>query len=371
MLGAWVGAGKAFAQQEKGVFEFGAGFDFYYLHSPQAQPPAGTGPSTVIGRSSDSKSGVMALNLAEISVRRRSGKLALQADLGFGEMADTLAGSTSAPNEPTRNILQAFAGYDACPGTQVSAGKYFSYFGFESPKAKDNWQYSRGFGDVASPEWFTGAFVTRAIIPERLTGSFHLLNGWSGRLANESNRSPAFGLSMKSTLEKFGFDYNYFGGIEPGTLTTVGTTTTATTSGWREMHEITATYNPSKDWNFALNAIYGYQKNATLTNHAKWSDLALYMKAQLTPWYSLSPRLSLFDDSDQGYALAGAFGTAAPLSQKLTSMTLTNAFDLGDGLETRIEIRADRSSASGYFKNPDGTGTDHQESYTLAFLYAM
>ena len=127
--------------------EISGGLDFYYIQSPQAQPPAsGIGPQTMVGRAHDRNHAAMTLNLAEIPFKRRLNAVTFRADLGFGQMTDTLASAT----EPTRNILQATLNFAANEKVQLSIGKFYSYLGFETQKAKDNWQYSRNFGAFAA-----------------------------------------------------------------------------------------------------------------------------------------------------------------------------------------------------------------------------
>ncbi len=94
--------------------------------------------------------------------------------------------------------------------------------------------------------------------------------------------------------------------------------------------------------------------------------MTVYGKAQFGI-YTLSPRFETYDDSDSGLTMA----VGTPVKQKITAITVSNNFDLGDGFEGRLEFRTDKSDSSAYFKNSDGTATDKQDSYTVALLYSF
>ena len=55
----------------------------------------------------------------------------------------------------------------------------------------------------------------------------------------------------------------------------------------------------------ATDYVLGTQKNIPSVGDTKWSGLSIYMKAALNSVYSISPRYEIFDDSDNGFAIAG------------------------------------------------------------------
>lgn len=133
-----------------------------------------------------------------------------------------------------------------------------------------------------------------------------------GRIANEQNKSATLGASLNWTpLDGVSLLYNYIGGAEGTDSGTV-----------RTVHELNGSY-------------------------------------------ALSPRYEVFDDAD-GFALGQG------IQQKITSVTLSNNFNLGDGLDARLEVRNDKSNVeSTYFKNKDGQNSENDTTTAVALLYSF
>ncbi|MGZ3800085.1 MAG: outer membrane beta-barrel protein [Bdellovibrio sp.] len=354
--------------------EWGGYFDFYYQHSPQAQKTVGK-PANLIGRSFDNISNAMVINMAEISLKKKINKVTLYSAIAAGEMVDANAmsggGSLSTPNsaanEPTRNFTQAYINYAATENFNITAGKYFSPCGLEGVKAKDNWIYSRSFlYSYGQPFWHEGINLNYVVIPGKLTSNLHVVNGWNGPLSQKANKAATYILALGLTPVE-GLTVNYSGMI--------GSEVDDASSS-RQMHDMNATYEFSPQFAMAVDLTTVMQKNAIGDQAARWSGYAVYAKYTPISWYSLRARYEMFDDNDQGFAISGnatsvAAASSPYLKQKITGITLSNSFDLGDGLETRLELRSDRSSEKGYFKNGDGRDSDKQESVTFAVLYAF
>ncbi|MBC7385126.1 MAG: porin [Cryobacterium sp.] len=356
--------------------DLSASFDFYYQASPQGHSPspAPAGPRVMEGRYFDRNVNQMTLNMAEITVKKKVDKVSFQAGFAFGEMMDELSGGGSqsvtgsgaglnptnaAANEPTRNITQATVTYAPTDRLAITVGKFYSFVGLEATKAKDSWQYSRSYLYNYGPFWHQGMNVNGVIVPNQFSVTGYVLNGWDGRISAEQNRSATLGLNLNYTgIENLVVNYNYIGGIE------------STGESRREAHELNATYTISPAFAVAVDALTGIQRNIVNVGNATWSGIAVYLKANVNNVYSISPRVEFFDDSAKGFAISGGFG-APGVKQNITAYTLTNRFDLGHGLETRIEIRSDHSSSDEFFKAKDGGPSNHQESGTLAFLYAV
>lgn len=378
-------AGTVFAQEIKlpsldansGV-EINGYFDLYYQASPQGHavvPVTSAGPDVLEGRSFDRHVNQMTLNMAEISFKKKQGKVLFRADLAAGELVDQLSGGGSqsvtgggagqnptntAANESTRNLTQATVTYLATDRLSVTAGKFYTHVGLEGTKAKDNYQYSRSYTyNYGTPFWHEGLSGSYAIVPEKASAAIYLLNAWDGRVSQKQNKSTTVGVSLNySGSEGVVANYNYIGGAE------------SADQSRREVHEFNLTYNLNSKIIFAADYIYGTQKKIPLIGDTKWNGLALYMKAVVASFYSISPRYEIFDDSDNGFAIAGGLSTIGT-KQKMTALTLANNFDLGDGLEARAELRYDKSDSNLFFKNKDGSSIDHQESYTTALLYTF
>lgn len=367
------GAAEADETKPTSGLELGGYLDFYYQVSPQAHAPAPAlaGPRIVEGRYFDRHSNQMTLNMAEVTLKKKVEKVSFLVSLGLGEMVDQLSGGGSqsvtatnstnpAANEPTRNITQATISYAPTDRLSITAGKFYSFMGLEVTRAKDNWQYSRSYTyNYAIPFWHEGVSVGYALVPSKLSATAYLLNAWDGRISTKQNESTTVGFNLNFTgIDNLAANYNYIGGAESNDRSR------------REVHELNVVYKFTPRFSVATDYVLGSQKNIPALGDAKWSGLSLYAKASLTDAYSISPRIEFFDDSDKGFAIAGGLA-AAGAPQKLTSYVLTNSFDLGHGLETRFELRADKSNSNQFFKSKDGGPSDHQESYTLALLYAF
>ncbi len=357
-------------------FEFNGYADIYYQHSPQAHSPVApaTGPAYLEGRVFDNLNDQMVLNMVELSAKRKVGEVAFRLDLAFGQMVDALAGSGTLSNgqpapansqEPTRNVTQATITYSPAnlPNLTVTAGKFYALMGYETTKAKDNWQYSRSLAfNYAVPYWHEGVSVQYGFVPDKFSAMVQLVNAWDGRISAEANKSPSLCVNLNATpLTGLIANYNFMSGIEGSDK-----------EGIRQLHEANVAYTIVPQVAVAVDYILGSQKHAMTADNssAQWNALALYLKYTPVNWYSLSPRYEIFDDSDKGFALSG-FNGAGGIKQKINSITIANNFIIGDGLEGRIEYRRDKSDNNGFYKDGDGQNADHQESYTIALLYSF
>ena len=133
---------------------------------------------------------------------------------------------------------------------------------------------------------------------------------------------------------------------------------------------VNAFYKISENISAALDVQSGSQKDVANLGTAKWSGVAIYLKGKVNEVYSISPRYEYFNDSD-GFAITGGLSVPSVIKQKVSAITLTNSFDLGDGVEIRAEARRDTSTTNQFFISSEGGATKTQESYTLAGLYSF
>ncbi len=360
-------------EKSSSPFEFNGYMDIYYQNSPQAHAPVAPamGPSYLEGRVFDNQHNVMTLNMVEVSAKRKVGVVSFRIDLAFGQMVDGLAGSGTLANgqpvaanstEPTRNVTQATIGYSPSqiPNLTVTVGKFYSMIGYETTKAKDNLQYSRSLSfNYAIPYWHEGVSVSYGVVPDKFSATIQVLNAWDGRISAENNKSPTLALGLNTTpASGLAANYNFMTGKE-----------SIDPDATRQLHELNLTYAMSPEVSVAADYVLALQKHAIAADNssAEWKTLALYVKYTPVSWYTLSPRYEIFDDSDKGFALSG-FSGAGGIQQKITSLTVANNFTISEGFEGRLEYRSDKSNKDGYYKDSNGNNTDHQDSYTVAFL---
>lgn len=334
-------------QTDDKPIDFTGNFDLYYKtdDSNRIRTP---------GRVFDARNNVMQVNLAELSAKKTKGPIQFRADFAFGEMVDTLMGVDpsaavgTANADASKNITQAFITYNTSEikDLTISAGKFYSYLGFEVTRAKDNWNYSRSYTyNYGIPFWHEGLSLGYGFIPTKLSGTFYVMNAWDGRIANEQNKSATLGASLNwAPMEGAILVFNYISGAE------------GTESGSiRSVSELNGSYAINDFASVAFDTVVGRQTSTATTTESKWNSYVIYAKLNFTPFYTLSPRYEVYDDAD-GFTLGQ--GT----TQKITSITLSNNFNLEQGLEARIEIRNDKSNA---------VSTNNHTTTTVAFLYSF
>lgn len=344
------------ASTEKPI-EFSGYFDMYYQSDSNTQ-------IRTPGRIFDARNNVAQVNLAELSFKKSKGPVHFRADFSFGEMVDTLMGVDptaalpSANTDPTKNMTQAILSYSPSniSNLTLTAGKFYSYLGYEVTHAKDNWQYSRSYTyNYGIPFWHEGLGAAYGFIPGKLTITAYLLNAWDGRIANEQNKSATLGASLNwIPVQSASLIYNYIGGSE-----------NTDSAALRSVHEFNGNYEVNSFVTIAFDYVIGKQIHSVGTDDAKWTGYTVYAKFNFTNSYALSPRYEIFDDSDGLILNQG-------IRQKITSITLSNNFNLGDGFETRLEVRNDKSNAkSTYFKDREGQNSDSETTTAVALLYAF
>jgi hypothetical protein len=344
--------------------------DFYYQSNFNQ---TNTTPSRVFGKNN----GVLQLNTAEATLKRKQGDVAFRIDIGAGETVDALSPSVTTAGtgaitglDASRHVMQALLTYtpSQAPGLSVTAGKMYTHMGFEITRAKDDWNYTRGYlFNFGIPLWHEGLNVAYTFLPDHLTAGVYAYNAWDGRMIAEANRSLTLGANLTATLVPgTSLIYNYIGGPE-----------TADSRSLREVHELILQYGFADRVWLAADAIMGSQQQAIGGDRANWNAWAVYGKATVAGPLAFVARYEIFDDSDKGFAVAGALGgatTAANTWVRTRYSSITGGFnwDMGDGLESRIEYRYDTSAdAAPIFAKPDATSNDNESTLNLALLYSF
>ncbi len=309
-------------------------------------------------RNFDIYSNQFALNLAEISVKRSGDEVGFRVDFAFGESVDVLnrQPDTVAVDEVSKHIGQAILSYtpSRLPGFTFNFGKMFTHLGYETTKARDNWQYSRPFlYALAMPYWHFGMSASYSWIPGAFGTSLFVYNGWNSIYDN--NQSKTLGAQVALTPSgSFGAYYNLISGPEQPD----------DTSHRKTIHDLVLTWRASSSLSFAADLLYGHSQQDVLPSgvgDASWSGATVAAKFAPLSWYYVSPRFEVY--RDEGGLTSGA-------TQTLRSVTLTNSFTLGEGLETRLEFRHDASTASSFI-GKDEVSVSSQTTVTASFLYGF
>ncbi len=317
--------------------------------TPQYLPPSQNGSY----RNFDIYHNQISLNVAEISVVKKSKEVGFKADFDFGDVTEVVhnsagAGASGSLDEVSKHIGQAVVSYSpaAAPALTVNVGKMATHMGLETTKARDNWQYSRSIlYSVGIPYWHLGVNVAYAWIPSKFATGLYVYNGSNS--LNDNNAGKSYGFQAAFTpSDRWAVFYNLITGAEgPGN------------TDYRTIHDANAVYSLNSALAFSIDGIYG---KSNTTGNPNWKAIQLAAKFQVVPHYSISPRIERYWDP-QG------FTTGTP--QSINEITVTQSVPLGEGLETRLETRWDRSSARVFV--PSKATEDTQITATWAVLYSF
>jgi hypothetical protein len=346
--------------------------DFYYAYNfnrpPKKSTPSSNGTAAMQPPNNDYRyydlyHNQMSLSLAEITIKHTKDDVSMLADLDFGSFADYNAqlsdvnGTALGTDEVSKHIGQANITYSPSMFKRVSftVGKMYTHMGLETAKAKDNWQYSRSFiYSLGIPVWHNGASASFAVIPDQLTTSLYVYNGWNSM--NDGNDSKTLGAQIKWTPNaNFNLFYNFIGGPE-----------TAQEASMKVIHELNSSWVINPNFSLAADGILGNSDNTVVagqTIRAQWGGVSLAAKYQPNSWYSISPRIEYLRDQ-QGYL----FGDG--VDQCVKSYTLTNSFYLTEGFESRFEVRHDSSSIE-RFNSQYGNLKPTQTTAEVAVMYSF
>lgn len=361
----------------------GFSFDGYYQYDSNAPAPTSTlatatTPSkaslpagNVPTRSYDIYHNQMTVSLAELELKKSGKEASLLIDFDFGTEADINAavpqtdGSNAVADPSSKNIGQAYVTYTPTEvaGLTIDFGKVYTHLGLESAKAKDNWQYSRSIlYAYGVPTWHTGLHVGYDLVAERLTAGLYVYNGWNA--TSDNNNGKILGASVRyAPNSKFNIVYNFIGGPQQD----------SSDGDIETLHEVYFTWTISDKIALSGDAIDGTETHAsvppsvsTTPTAVEWRAAMITLKYQMSSDWYFSPRAELFSD------LKGHIFNVAP--QTLQSYTLTSAWALSEGLETRLEISqqtTDGPAAAQLFSKSDGSKTSSQTTALVAMLYAM
>jgi hypothetical protein len=133
---------------------------------------------------------------------------------------------------------------------------------------------------------------------------------------------------------------------------------TDNTDDWRHLFDATLTYTINDQLSVMGNYDYGSDKVAG--SGVNWQGGAVYLKAQVNPYFAVIPRFEYYDDSD-------GFTTGA--AQKLKEFTLTAEVKHSQGLIMRLEYRGDWSDVPFFVKGDDAK--DNQHTFSIGWIYAF
>ncbi len=265
------------------------------------------------------------VSAAEVDFQKTPAPIGFRIEASLGLSSDIIhAGSSESLKFAQQAYLTAVLPVGA--GLTVDVGKFVTHMGYETIKAKDNFNYSRSFLFAwAIPYYHLGL---RASYPLRdnLAITLHLLNGWNDGTAN-SRQAVGTTISFAPT-PSFSLVANWIGGPEQAD---------SISSDFRHVVEGILTFQATDHLALSVDGIYGTESSAGGT--VTWKGCALYGRYSLSAVSFLSARAEVYSDP-QGYTTA--------LAQDLKEVTLTYEYRFLAHLLARAEYRYDWSTATAF-----------------------
>ena len=334
---------KELDEFKKSGMRVGMMVDFYYQYALNTPSQSRT-DSQIPFKNYNTRHNDFTLQLVEINMAKSFRSIDSYLDLDFGEMSDQNNYNNST-DSVTRHIGQAFLRYyiSDWEGAAFTAGKFYTHFGYETPKTVDNRNYSRPtYYNLVCPFWHEGISFTKTGLGPFGFG-LYLYDQTDSRV--ERNKDKTYGAQLNYNLEKFSATYNVISGNEK---------TNGGDHDKRTQHEVILQYRPNKRWTLVSDIVSGKEENGGGTGMDKeWLALVGYVDYETHVRNKIVLRLEQFEDKTDPAASSNLFNstitTLAP--SKVTSVTLTNRYNLNNGAEVRLEYRHDSADNQIFPKN--------------------
>lgn len=285
------------------------------------------------------------VSVAEVDFQKTASPIGFRIEASVGSAPDVIHSGSS---ESLKFVQQAYltAVLPIGAGLTVDAGKFVTHMGFETIKAKDNFNYSRSFLFAwAIPYYHLGV---RASYPLRdnLAITLHLCNGWNHVTANSGKTLGAtFSYTPTPSLSLVA---NWIGG--PEQPDSVG-------SEFRHVFEGILTLQATDQLALGMDGMYGTESSAGGT--PTWKGVALYGRYGLSANSFLSARAEVYSDP-QGFTTG--------LAQDLKEVTLTYEYRFLANLMARAEYRYDWSTSTAFDEDAGPGSRSNQSTLGLACI---
>lgn len=301
------------------------------------------------------------INLAEIVLSKAADPVGFRVDLDFGETTDFIhcgvrsCGSLAAPGspeEPYKNIQQAYVTWATPAGLTLDMGKFVTHMGLEVIESKDNWNYTRGLLFCCAIPYYHTGLRANYVISDMLWVNGYALNGWNNTF--ENNNGKTFGAQVGIVpIKPLTVILNWIG-PESGAISGVPFRN-------RQVYDAIVTFNLTDNLSFAANYDYGTLKPTAGGDDLTYSGIALYARLAADP-YALAVRVESASDDD-----GVMFGTVDNTVQELT---VTGEVKVSSSLLVRAEVRHDKADKE-IFEDKGLATTDTQTRAVLGVVYSF
>jgi len=244
-------------------------------------------------------------------------------------------------------VKQAYVTWKPVDKLTLDLGKWDEPFGSEVADSQLNMNYTRSFLFwYAQPLFFTGLRVDYAFAAA-FDAKVFAANGWNNSIDN--NRGKTFGVQFTIVPSDMATIYlGYVGGPEQNDYATGAATPTGVTdvanadSHFRQLADVVADINPTKQLRFLLNGDFGAEDDlpnvgAAGTHNAQWYGVNLAIRYAFTDAFYGTLRGEVFKDK---------FGDRLGVATTVESGVLTLAYSVGSHLAFMLDNRIDASSDS-------------------------
>jgi len=316
-----------------------------YVMANANQPPEGDN----LLRNFDTRSGELRMNYAEVAFERKTSAQAVvgfRADFGAGPTAN-MVGSPEPGPDGLQYIQQGYLSVRAPLGSglTIDAGKFVTPAGAEVIETQDNWNYSRSLlFSWAIPYYHAGVRASYAL-SDKVTATGFLLNGWNN--VKDNNGSKSFGTQVLVTAsDRVSIAGTWIGGAEQTDV-----------EGWRNMLDAIVNVTVTPRVKLQLNA--DYVRDRALGPGVGWHGVAAALRTELTPKWTLAPRVEWFSDPQ---------GASTGTAQDVVEGTITVQRAIAAGLSARVEYRVDHSTSE-FFPTDEGPSGRWQQTFGVGLFY--
>lgn len=307
------------------------------------------------------------INLAEVVFSKsptEGAPVGFRLDVDYGETTDFIhcgalsCDRTGAPDEPYKNIQQAYVTWATPIGLTLDMGKFVTHMGAEVIESKDNWNYTRGLLFCCAIPYYHAGVRANYAISDRLFVNGYLLNGWNDVV--ETNNMKTFGAQIGfSPIKSLPIILNWIGPEQSTALGFEG----------RQVYDAIVSFLPTEKLAFMVNYDYGKQDPIGGGSSMKWTGIAGYARLAIDPC-AVALRYEWTNDKDNVMYGANTLRAGTVTGPKVQEVTLTGEHKVAGNLLIRIEYRHDMSDKE-IFEKEGRTFEKSQDRAVLGAVYSF